>query len=856
MKKFFAFVVLTTFVFSPLFDALGQKARKTSQLPKKTESSVEIRRADAFSDGNGVWLRFQTENDKNVIGFNIYRLNGNSSVRINPNMIPGGYFRAEQTGQAGGEFTFFDEKGGFQSAYSIERIDINGQSKKFEPFYTQPIGDLAYVAGTTSETLQKSRAAAQPVIEKSTPNLPKDIQSSESNFNFPVQKWVATQAGVKIGVKEEGIYRVSRADLQAAGFDVNSSPNLWQLFMNGVEQAINVHPAGDYIEFYGRNSVDTVDSGTQIYFLLVGATDGKRIAPKITRTLNSTVKFGHFFQTQTKKERLTYFSSFLNGDTENFYGSFIGSTPASITFNLKGIDQSVAKTPLTVSVYGATLTPHTVRVVVNGQELGTMSGSNRSKISQEFNILTSFLQEGANTLQLTSIAGSSDFSVFDSISVNLARTYTADNNQLSFYTYHYRGSDIQDFTSDDIRVFDLSYPDEPTLLSNLQIMDAGNGRYTVKIPSNRGRRMYAATNAALKQPVSITTNTPSSLSTPAHNGTMVIITHKNWLTEANLWADYRENGGMPVEVVDIDDIYDEFSYGVRSALAIRSFLQYAKLNWQLPPNYVLLMGDATFDPRNYLGLGDFNFVPTKLVDTTYTETGSDDALSDFNNDGLTEIPIGRLPVRSGAEITHILNKVTTFEQTATTAINRGTVCASDRNEGYDFIALCNRVMNELPSTVGKTFINRDDPNSSTVLQNALNEGKYMVNYVGHGAPTIWATAGFFSANSAMAMTNGNNLSVFTMLTCLNGYFIDPTIVSLSESLLKAPNGGAVAAWSSSGLTTPDFQEIMGKRFYNQVGVGSITRLGDLIRDSKTTISAGRDVRLSWVLLGDPTLKVR
>lgn len=856
MKKIFAFVILTIFVFSPLFDALGQKTRKSLQLPKKTETSDEIRRAEAFSDGNGVWLRFQTENDKNVIGFNIYRINGNSSVRINPNMIPGGYFRAEQTGRAGGEYTHFDEKGNFQSVYFIERIDINGQSRKFQSFGTQPIGDLAYVAGVSSESLQSSRAKAQPVIEKSAPILPKGINVSESNFNPTTQKWVASQAGVKIGVQEEGIYRVTRAQLQAAGFDVNSSPTLWQLFMNGTEQAINVHPAGDYIEFYGRNPVDTVDSGTQIYFLLVGATDGKRIAPKIIRRLNSTVKFGSYYQTQSKKERLTYFSSFLNGDTENFYGTFIGSSPANITFNLRGIDQSVAKTALTVSVFGATLTPHTVRVVVNGQELGTMSGANRTKISQEFNILTSFLQEGANTLQLTSLAGSSDFSVFDSISVNLARTYTADNNQLSFYTHHYRGSDIENFTTNDIRVFDLTYPDEPTLLSNLQINDTGGGTFSVTIPSNRGRRMYAATAAALKQPVSITANTPSSLSTPAHNGTMVIISHKNWMTEANQWADYRRNNGMQVEVVDIDDIYDEFSFGVKSSTAIRTFLHYAKFNWQLPPDYVFLLGDATYDPRNYLGIGDFNFVPTRLVDTTFTETGSDDALVDFNNDGLTEIPIGRLSVRSGAEITHILNKVMTFEQTVANAFNRGTVCASDRNEGYDFTALCQRVMNELPSNVAKTYINRDDPNSGTVLQNTVNEGKYLVNYVGHGAPTLWASANFFSSTSAMAMTNGDNLSVFTMLTCLNGYFIDPTTVSLSESLLKAPNGGAVAAWSSSGLTTPTFQEIMAKRFYNQIGVGTMTRLGDLIRDSKTVISAGRDVRLSWVLLGDPTLKVR
>jgi hypothetical protein len=49
---------------------------------------------------------------------------------------------------------------------------------------------------------------------------------------------------------------------------------------------------------------------------------------------------------------------------------------------------------------------------------------------------------------------------------------------------------------------------------------------------------------------------------------------------------------------------------------------------------------------------------------------------------------------------------------------------------------------------------------------------------------------------------------------------------------------------------------MGKRFYNQIGLGNITRMGDLIIDAKTVVPGGSDVRESWVLLGDPMLKVR
>jgi len=50
--------------------------------------------------------------------------------------------------------------------------------------------------------------------------------------------------------------------------------------------------------------------------------------------------------------------------------------------------------------------------------------------------------------------------------------------------------------------------------------------------------------------------------------------------------------------------------------------------------------------------------------------------------------------------------------------------------------------------------------------------------------------------------------------------------------------------------------VMGLRFFNQVSAGNMTRIGDLIKDAKGAIPGGSDVRLSWALVGDPTLKVR
>ena len=63
----------------------------------------------------------------------------------------------------------------------------------------------------------------------------------------------------------------------------------------------------------------------------------------------------------------------------------------------------------------------------------------------------------------------------------------------------------------------------------------------------------------------------------------------------------------------------------------------------------MLLGDASVDPRNYMGTGTYDYVPTRMVITALLRTASDDWFTDFNNDGIADIPIGRIPVRTAAE---------------------------------------------------------------------------------------------------------------------------------------------------------------------------------------------------------------
>jgi len=114
-------------------------------------------------------------------------------------------------------------------------------------------------------------------------------------------------------------------------------------------------------------------------------------------------------------------------------------------------------------------------------------------------------------------------------------------------------------------------------------------------------------------------------------GDVVAIAHPSLAGAIAPLADLRRQQGHTVSVVLTDDIYDEFSFGEHSPQAIRDFLQTATKNWATKPKYLLLAGDASVDPRNFLGFGDFDFVPTRIIPTSELMTASDDWFSDFNN---------------------------------------------------------------------------------------------------------------------------------------------------------------------------------------------------------------------------------
>jgi len=316
----------------------------------------------------------------------------------------------------------------------------------------------------------------------------------------------------------------------------------------------------------------------------------------------------------------------------------------------------------------------------------------------------------------------------------------------------------------------------------------------------------------------------------------------------------RTKQGLKTALVDIEDVYDEFSFGDKSPQSIKDFLSYAASKWKLKPRFVLLAGDASYDARNYLGLGDRDLVPTKLIDTAYLETASDDWLADFDGDGVADLAIGRLPICSAEEASLLVSKIIAYESSSP---SKEALLVADANDGFDFEGAANQLAPIFPPGISITQINRGRAGTETAkkhLLDGIQRGQKVVNYTGHGSANVWR-GDLLTAADAARLDNGH-LPVFVMMTCLNGYFHDAALDSLAESLLKAEHGGAVAVWASSGMTLPGAQAAMNKELYRQVFSGKTAlALGDAARGAKLAVSDS-DVRRTWVLLGDPSMTLR
>jgi len=154
----------------------------------------------------------------------------------------------------------------------------------------------------------------------------------------------------------------------------------------------------------------------------------------------------------------------------------------------------------------------------------------------------------------------------------------------------------------------------------------------------------------------------------------------------------------------------------------------------------------------------------------------------------------------------------------------------------------------------------------TMISDALNEGRSIINYCGHGSPTSWGTSGFSNSN-VNTLTNDNMLPFITSVACNNGEFDDTTC--FGEAWLRATHNGkptgAIGAYMSS-ISQSWNPPMEAQDEFNNILVGVYpdnirTTFGALCFEGAMSMNDkygadGVEMTDTWIVFGDPSVQVR
>jgi hypothetical protein len=459
-------------------------------------------------------------------------------------------------------------------------------------------------------------------------------------------------------------------------------------------------------------------------------------------------------------------------------------------------------------------------------------------------------------------------------------------------------------------VFDVTEPWAPRRIPATLAGDV----LTFGADAPAGRRYLAANASAIRAPAAIRRDDRHGplLRTTDPGADYIIITGDEFLAAAEDLADWRRanlrgittrvpGGPAPrearVRVARISDIYDEFSGGVADPTAIRNFLQHAFENWggatpELPaPYFVCLIGDANRDTRDREGTGVRNIVPswqdgydTGTGQDTNPNFNTDDFFARFDGPGdlLTDMAIGRLPVSDASAAATLVNdKVIGVEQFSGLDPKRNRailvaddVCQIGRGDPLTTVHILQTesVERHIPGAFDrvKVYLYDYGQNDCSILSKpaakrdliaAMNEGGWLVNYIGHGGDQVLADEKILETTDVSSLSNGDDLSVLVAASCSVGKFDRSGTEGLAEALIKWPSGGCLGTVAATHLSFPGENQDLNIRFFDALfplGDNRSTALGHALLVAKIAQTRACDRGQTicnrpakYLLFGDP-----
>ena len=349
--------------------------------------------------------------------------------------------------------------------------------------------------------------------------------------------------------------------------------------------------------------------------------------------------------------------------------------------------------------------------------------------------------------------------------------------------------------------------------------------------------------------------TPVGRYTPMdETGDMLIICYDSWLTNIQPLVDHKNSIGISTTAVGVSTIGN-------NSTSIKNYIQGVYDTSDLA--FVLLVGDAA------------------QVDTPFADLTSDDGAADpdytllAGSDTYPDIILGRFSAQSSSQVDTQVERTVEYEEMPATEqawFWKGTGIASSQGTGddgeYDYEHI-GYIRDDLLA-YGYTQVDQiyDPSATDTQVTNALNAGRGIVNYCGHGSATSWGTTGF-NTTDINNLTNDNMLPFIISVACNNGEF-DNYTSCFGEAWLRATNGseptGAIGCYASSNSMPWDppmegqdeINLLYVAEAYDTFGAycyaGSCSMMDDY-PGSSSSWGTGPAAFRTWHIFGDPSLRI-
>jgi len=455
-----------------------------------------------------------------------------------------------------------------------------------------------------------------------------------------------------------------------------------------------------------------------------------------------------------------------------------------------------------------------------------------------------------------------------------------------------------------LRLFGVTDYFSPVEIVDYDLQRVG-GSFTLEfedtLVAGDNRHYLLVSSAGLKRPDSVVLKQFSRyLRDTGHGADYMIITHPTLTQGVQGIRALRESIIPGVQspkafVASTSEIYDEFSWGLEDACALRDFIMYSYWYWTGNPrqiSYALLAGEASYDFRNYLGAGFQNLVPTWEEHYDYSTQGqlvNDDffVLLDGPGDVLTDVAVGRATIRSLGEASTVLDhKIVPYVSSPShgTWRNKAIIVADDNFKlcspddlGYWHIYLSDSVAAlHLPKVLDKdkiylTEFPRDPAScykskAKQAFISSFDQGALVVNYIGHGSGNQLAHEQVFRLDDVGSLSNGEKLPLFFAGSCKVAKFDEPSgsqdAEGIAEKLLRQDGGGSVASVAATELVYSDENYDFNSTFFDFVFPGasldSTIPVGAALQSAKNLLAVAKVDTVNarkYILMGDPALQL-